>query len=48
MPGIFKDEEDSDLVGHLPPGREGHGCTKTAVLSERVEEPDLGEFDGEM
>lgn len=48
VPGIFEDEEDHDLVGHLPRGREGHAIVEAAPGCDGVEEPDLGEFDGEV
>jgi hypothetical protein len=48
MPGIFKDEENGNLVGHCEDGRERHTCREATELSERVEEPDLRQFDGEM
>ena len=48
MPGIFHDEENRDLVGHFQKGRERNGGGQTAELGHRVEQPDLGEFDGEV
>jgi hypothetical protein len=48
VPGIFKDEEDGDLVGHCPDGREGNGGLEAEVLRHGVEAPDLREFDGKV
>ena len=48
VPGVLKDEEDCDLVGHGPDGWEGDGSLETTVLRHGVEEPDLREFDGEV
>lgn len=48
VPCVFEDEEDCNLVSHLVHGWEGHRCAETEVLAERVEEPDLGEFDGKV
>lgn len=41
MPGIFKNEEQSDLPYHGDPRREGNRCGETEILSHGVEEPDL-------
>lgn len=48
VPCVFHDEEDGDLVGHGEEGGEGHSGGEAAELGERVEEPDLGEFDCEV
>jgi hypothetical protein len=48
VPGIFHDEENGDLVGHLEERRERNRCREAEVLAHRVEEPDLGEFDGKV
>ena len=48
VPGVFHDEEDGDLVGHLGPVRERHARVHAKVLAQGVEEPDLGEFDREV
>ena len=48
VPGIFHHEEDQDLVGYLPPGGEGNGGGDSHHVCHGVEEPDLGEFDGEV
>jgi hypothetical protein len=48
VPCVLHDEEDGDLVGHGEEGGEGHGGAETAELGEGVEEPDLGELDGEV
>lgn len=48
MPGIFEDEEQSNLPCHLGPVREWNRSRETKVLCHRVEEPDLWQFDGKM
>lgn len=48
VPGVFKNEEDGNLVGHCEDRREGNGGFETEVLRHGVEEPDLREFDGEV
>jgi len=48
MPCVFEDKEQSDLPCHLGPMRERNGCRQAEVLSHRMEEPDLREFDGEV
>lgn len=48
MPSILKNEENSNLVGHLDPRRERNTGVHTKVLAHRMEEPDLGEFDGKV
>ena len=39
VPCVLKDEEDSDLVGHLPDGREWNLGAEAEELSHGVEEP---------
>lgn len=41
VPGIFENEEQSNLPGHLGPVREGHRGREAKVLCHWVEEPDL-------
>ena len=48
VPGVFKDEEDCDLVGHCEERGEGNGGFEAGVLCHRVEEPDLRKLDGEV
>lgn len=48
VPGVLEHEEDGDLVGHGKEGWEGDAGGEATELREGVEEPDLGEFDGEM
>lgn len=48
VPGVFHDEEDGDLVGHLEPGREGDTVVHAKVHGNGVEEPDLRELDGDV
>lgn len=48
MPGILQNEEDGDLVCHLPGAREWNGGLEAEVLAHGVEQPDLRELDGEM
>jgi hypothetical protein len=48
MPRVLEDEEDGDLVGHLVDAREGNRGLETEVLAHWVEQPDLGELDGEV
>lgn len=48
VPGVLHDEEYGDLVGDGEEGGEGDGGGEATELGEGVEEPDLGEFDGEV
>jgi hypothetical protein len=48
VPSILHDEADSDLESHLPDRREGHTVVHTEVGGDRVEEPDLRKFGGEV
>lgn len=48
VPGIFHNEEDGDLEGHLCPCGEGYACVHTKVFTHGVKEPDLGKLDGEV
>lgn len=48
VPGILHDEEDADLVGHLPHRGERHAIVHSAPGRDGMEEPDLREFDGEV
>lgn len=48
VPRVLEHEEDGDLVGHGEEGGEGDGGCQAEVLGHRVEEPDLGELDGEV
>lgn len=48
VPRVLADEEDGNLHGHLPQGREGNAEIHAAHGGQRVKEPDLGELDGEM
>lgn len=48
VPGIFEDEENGDLVGHLPDAGEWDGSLEAEVLAHGVEKPNLRELDGEM
>jgi hypothetical protein len=48
MPRILEDEEDGNLVGHCVDAGEWDGGRKAEVLAHWVEEPDLGELDGEV
>ena len=48
VPCILQYEEDGDLEGHLVHARERDRGGEADVLAHGVEEPDLGEFDGEM
>lgn len=48
VPRVLDHEEDADDHGHLPQGREGHAVVHAEVHGRRVEEPDLGELDGEV
>ena len=41
MPCVFHDKKDGDLVGHGEEGGEGNSGRKAAILSQRMEEPDL-------
>lgn len=48
VPGILQNEEDRNLVRHLPWAREWNRGRHSEKLAHRVEEPDLRKFDGEM
>lgn len=48
MPSILQHKKDSNLNRHRRPGRERHAGVHAAGLGHWVEEPDLGEFDGEV
>lgn len=48
VPCVLEDEEDGDLEGHLGERRERHAGVKAARFRHGVEEPDLGEFYGEV
>lgn len=48
VPSILHNEEDGDLVGHLEQRREGHAIVHTKVSGDRVEEPDLRKFNGDV
>jgi hypothetical protein len=48
MPGVFEDEEDCDLIGHLGPRRERSIGVHAEIFAHWMEEPDLGKFHGEM
>jgi len=49
MPDILEDEEESYLGHHGSPGGEWDLVSfETEHFADRVEEPDLGEFDGEV
>lgn len=48
VPCILQYEKDSDLEGHLVHAGERDRGGEADVLAHGVEEPDLGEFDGEM
>lgn len=48
VPGVFDDEEDEDLVEHLPPRREWDGDGHAHEVSHWMEEPDLRQLDGEV
>lgn len=44
MPGILNDEENDDLIRHIPPGGERNAVVHAEVSRDRVEEPDLREL----
>lgn len=46
VPGVLDDEEDGNLHGDLPGGRERNAVVEAKVSGNGVEEPDLGQFDG--
>lgn len=48
VPGIFEDEENTDLENHLPERGEWYTEVHAEEMRDGVEEPDLREFDGEM
>lgn len=48
VPGILEDEEQGDLESHGGPGREGDAGLHSAGDGHGMEEPDLGQLDGEM
>lgn len=48
VPGVLKDKEDGNLVGHFEHGGERNGSVETEVLAHWVEEPDLGKLDGKV
>jgi len=48
MPCVFEDEEDSDLVCHSKERGKRYAGFHAEVFGHGMEEPDLGEFDGEM
>jgi len=48
MPCILHDEEDSNMEGHLAERRERNAEIHAEVGSDRVEEPNLRKFDGEV
>lgn len=48
VPSVLEDEEDCNLVGHLPPGGERHAVVETAPGGDGVEEPNLRKLDGEV
>jgi len=48
MPCVFKDEKNGDLVCHGIEGGEGDTGFHAEEFGHGVEEPDLGEFDGEV
>lgn len=48
MPGILENEENGDVEGHLVDAGERDGGAQTEELAHGVEEPDLGELDGEV
>lgn len=39
MPGVFQDEEDGNLVGHFPHGRERNRSRNSEELSHGMEQP---------
>lgn len=48
VPSILHHEEGSDLVSHLEHGREGHAIVHAEKDGDRVEEPDLWQFNSDM
>ncbi|EKG20031.1 hypothetical protein MPH_02662 [Macrophomina phaseolina MS6] len=48
VPRILEDEENGNLIGHLERGRERYASFEAEVLSHGVEQPDLGQLDGEV
>ena len=48
VPGVLDDEEDGDVHGHLPERGEGHARVHAEEDGHGVEDPDLGELDGEV
>lgn len=48
VPSVLHDEEDCDLVGHLEDAGERDAVVHAEVGSNWVEEPDLGELDGDV
>lgn len=48
MPGVLEDEEDGDVEGDLGERGEGDPRRHAEIHGHGVEEPDLGEFDGEV
>ena len=48
VPGIFQDEEDTDLESHSCQSGERDAGVHSAVFGHRMEEPNLGELDGEV
>lgn len=41
MPCVLENEEDGNLICHLPPYRERYSCLKTKVLRKGVEQPGI-------
>jgi len=48
MPCVLQDEEDCNLVPHLPPRWEWYAGLQAEELSHGVEEPNLRKLDGEV
>lgn len=48
MPGVFHDEENSDLEGHFGQRGEGHTRVHTEVFAHGVKEPDLRKLNSEV
>lgn len=48
MPCILQNEENADMEKDCCPGRERNAGFHSAVFGHGVEEPDLGQFDGEV
>jgi hypothetical protein len=48
VPGVLDDEEDGDVHGDLPHGGEGDAGVHAEEDGHGVEDPDLGELDGEV